>query len=269
MNVPTIQRRLGATVTGYGERVIVFGNGLGTSQATWRHVAAALHSRARLVRFDNVCSPAAPSGGYRAEAYTSLHDYVDDVVGLLDELEVTDALFVGHSISGIIGLMAAIAAPERIAQVVTICSSPCFLEDVGYHAGMPREDVESLLADAQSDFANWAQRFATVAIGPDASEAERSEFATLLSAMRPDIAIRTLKTVFLGDNRPILPRVTQPVTVLHTVCDTAFPMAAGEYLVQRLPSATLVPLPSRGHLPHLTAPRDVIRALEHVLDRWP
>ena len=263
-----MQRRLGATVTGHGERVVVLGNGLGTTQSTWRHVVNAMHTRARFVRFDNVCSPAAPPGGYRAEAYTTLHSYVDDLVALLDELDVNEVLFVGHSISGIIGLMAAVAAPERIAHVVTICASPRLMEDVGYLAGSSRESIDALLAAAQEDYPAWANAFARFAIGPDASEAERVEFSTLLSAMRPDIAMRTLRTVFFGDHRPILPRVTQPVTVMHTLGDAAVPMAAGEYLVQRLPNATLVPLEVRGHLPHLTAPRDVIPYLEHILDRW-
>lgn len=262
-----MQRRLGATITGHGDRTIVLANGLGTCQATWRHVTSALMHRARLVRFDNVCSPAAPPGGYRAEAYSSLYSYVDDVVALIDELALTDVLFVGHSISGIIGLLAAVAAPERITHAVTICSTPRFLADVGYPVGLPSDVIDGMLHAAQDDYPAWATAFASQAIGPDASEAERLEFCTLLAAMRPDIAMRTLRTVFLSDFRGILGRVAQPVTVMHSQSDAAVPLAAGEYLVQHLPNATLVPLPVRGHVPHLTAPRELVRALEQVLDR--
>lgn len=263
-----MQRRLGATITGHGERTIVFANGLGTSQATWRHITSALMSRARMVRFDNVCSPAAPPGGYRAECYASLYPYVDDALALIDELALDDVLFVGHSISGIIGLLAAVAAPERIRRVATICSTPRFLADANYPVGLATDVIDGILHAAQDDYPAWATAFASQAIGPDASEAERLEFCTLLAAMRPDIAMRTLRTVFLSDFRDILGRVSQPVMVMHSQSDAAVPLEAGEYLVQHLPNATLVPLQARGHVPHLTAPRQVVQALEQVLDQW-
>ena len=262
------QQRLGATITGSGERVIVFGNGHGTSQATWRHVTDSLKDRARIVRFDNVDSPLAPPGAYVAEAYGSLFAYVDDLVELLDEMDLRDVLFVGHSISGIIGLLAAIAAPERIGRLALICSSPRYLDDVDFRAGFSRDAIDAWLAGAQNDFVTWARQFAADAIGPDATAAQSEEFSSLLAAIRPDIALRTLQMVFNADFRAPLPRVTQPVWVLHSLVDVAVPITAGEYLAQHLPNATLVPLEAHGHLPHLTAPDEVAQILHHLLDSW-
>ncbi len=263
-----MQDRLGATVTGSGERVIVLANGLGTSQQTWRHVVAALAPVARIVRFDNVCSPAAPAGGYRPEVYGSVFAYADDLVALLDELDVRDALVVGHSISGMIGMLAAIAAPERVSRLAMICSTPRYLEDVDFRAGFPRERIDALLSAVQDDFRGWATVFSRVAVGDDATEAERAEFGDLLGAMRPDIALRTLQAVFFGDHRAMLSRVTQPVWVLHSHEDVVVPSSAGEYLVQQLPDARLVPLMTRGHVPHLTSPHEVIRPLQQLLEEW-
>lgn len=263
-----VTERLGATITGRGEHTIVFANGLGTSQATWRRIVEPLQTRARMVRFDNVCSPSAPPGGYRAEAYGTLFAYVDDLIALLDELHLHDVLLVGHSISGIIGLLAAVAAPERISRLLLICSAPRFLEDVDFRAGFPRHEIDAMLAAAQHDYPQWAREFSRSAIGTMATEEDREEFGTLLAAMRPDIALRTFQIVFLGDYRAALPRVRQHVTVLHSHLDGAVPAASGEYLVQQLPNATLVPLASPGHLPQLTAPHEVLGAINQILDSW-
>ncbi len=263
-----MQDRLGATITGNGDRTIVFGNGLGTSQKTWRYVVEAFETRARMIRFDNVCSPAAPTGGYRAEAYGSIYGYVDDLVALLDEFEVRDALFVGHSISGMIGMLAAIAAPERIGRLMMINSTPRFLEDIDFQTGFPRHVIDALLSSAQQDFPVWATGFASTAIGAGASEAHRREFTEGLSSIRPDVALRVFQTVFLGDFRVMLPRVQQPVTVLHAPLDLSVPATSGEFLVQQLPHANLVPLVTSGHVPQLTAPQEVIGAVSRVLDEW-
>lgn len=263
-----MQQRLGATITGRGPRVIVMANGLGTSQRTWRYVVEALESRATIIRFDNVCSPVAPPGGYRAEAYGTLFAYVDDLVALLDELDVRDALLVGHSISGIIGLLAAVAAPERIARLMMICSTPRFLEDVDFLAGFPRHVIDGILTAAQEDFPRWAEEFANTAVGPNATRDQKLEFSGLLGAMRPDVALRTLQTVFLGDYRAVLSRVAQPVHVLHSQMDRAVPVSSGEYLVQQLPNATLVPLLTASHIPQLTSPGDVTHAISAILDTW-
>ena len=263
-----MQRRLGAAVSGRGDRVIVLANGLGTSQRTWRHVTTALEPYARVVRFDNVCSPEAPPGGYRPEVYSSVFGYADDLLALLDELDVRDALVVGHSISGMIAMLAATAAPERVSRLAMICSTPRYLEDVDFRAGFPRTRIDALLAAAQDDFHDWAVDFSRMAVGADGTDEQRAEVADLFRGMRPDIALRSLQAMFFSDHRAVLARVTQPVWVLHSKHDAVVPASAGEYLVQQLPDARLVPLTSRGHVPHLTAPEEVIRPLLQVLEAW-
>lgn len=268
MTLTAAQRRLGATITGSGDRVLVFANGLGTSQHTWRHIVDGLQTRARCIRFDNVCSPVAPPGGYRAEVYGSLYAYVDDVVELLDELDVHDVLFVGHSISGMIGLLAAIVAPQRIGRLALINSTPRYLEAVDFRFGFPRDRIDALLLAAQTDYAAWVEEFALAVTGPGATDAQTQEFRELLGSMRPDVAFRTLQLAFLCDVRTSLARVTQPVYVMHAREDAVVPSSAGEYMVQRIPRAQLLPLSARTHLPHLVEPNDVVQHLHRILDAW-
>lgn len=268
MTQTAAQRRLGATITGSGDRLLVLANGLGTSQHTWRHVVAGVQGRARCVRFDNVCSPVAPPGAFRAEVYSSLYAYVDDVVELMDELDVRDAMFVGHSISGIIGLLAGIVAPQHIGRIALLCSTPRYLEDVDFRFGFPRDRIDAILLAAQTDYQAWVDEFAAAVAGPSATSAQVHEFRDLLGRMKPDVAFRTLQLAFLADVRSSLPRVTQPVYVMHTQEDVVVPSSAAEFMVQQIPRAELLPLSARTHLPHLVQPEQVVQHLNRILDAW-
>lgn len=264
----SVQERLAATVSGAGDRVIVLANGLGTSQATWAQVEPSLAARARVVRFDYPGMGAARAADFDPDAYATLYGYADDLVALLEELDVRDALLVGHSVSGMIGGIAAAAAPDRIARLVMIGASPRYVDDGDYRGGFSRDAVEGLLQAAAADFSAWATGFAPLAVGPDATPDGIAHFASYLRMMRPDIALHVLRTVFLGDYREVLPRITQPVTVVQALEDVAVPMAVAEYLAARLPHAHLTLLQARGHVPHLTAAPAVEEALRYVVDGW-
>ncbi len=254
-------------MTGTGDAVLVLANGVGTHQHTWRHIVAALEHECRLVRFDYVGTPDADLAEYRPERYDTLDGHVDDVVALLDDLDAADVIWVGHSVSGMIGLLAAAAAPERIGRLVTVSASPRYLDDepAGYVGGFTPEALDDVFAATTADYHAWAGGFGPLAVGranaPDAGE----EFAAYLRRMRPDIARQTLRAVFTSDFRAVLPHIAQPVTVVQPSADVAVPTAVGRYLAATLPSATYYELRAEGHLPHLTAPAEIIPVLRGVL----
>lgn len=258
---------LRATVTGTGDSVLVLGNGFGTHQQTWRHVVAALADECRLVRFDYVGTPDADLAHYQPERYDTLHGHVDDVVALLDDLDVRNATWVGHSVSGMIGLLAAAAAPERIARLVTVAASPRYLDDAtsGYVGGFSPDAVQALLDGATADYHAWAGGFSPVVVGRAGAPEAVEEFASYVRRMRPDIAQQTLRAVFTGDYRAVLPHVLQPVTVVQPRADAAVPAGVGRYLAATLPSASYHELEAEGHVPHLTAPAELITVLQGVL----
>lgn len=268
MSGTSAREYLSATVTGTGTRTLVFANGLGTSQATWRHVVAAFSPRVRCVRFDYLGTPASSLEAYTPEPYETLYGYADDLVGLLEELDVRDAMLVGHSVSGMVGLIAAVSAPERIARLAVISASPRYLNDGSYVGGFELSDIQGILASAEQDFHAWVSGFAPMVLGADAGAADILEFASYLRRMRPDIAFQTLRTIFLGDYRDVLPRVQQPVLLMQPQDDLAVPAAVGMYLHAHLKHAELVMLAARGHVPQLTAPVEVIATLERALAAW-
>lgn len=258
---------LNATVVGDGPATVVLGNGLGTTQATWRHIVAELAPHARVVRYDTAGAPNAAAESFLAARYGTLYGHVDDLLALLDELDVRNAIFVGHSVSGMIGLLAAPQAPDRIGRLVTIGASPRYIDDPGvdYVGGMTPSGVEQLLTRVATDYQAWVAGFSPLVIG-DASRTDLvGEFGSYLLAMRPDIASLTLHTVYSSDHREALPRVRQPVTVIQAREDVAVPLCVGEYLAQQLPVAALHVLPLVGHVPHLTAPEMIVPILRDCL----
>lgn len=247
---------------------MVLANGLGTSQDTWRFVVAALGSRVQVVRFDYAGMSPHTEDAFEPVTYATLHGFADDVRGLLGEAGLRDVLFVGHSVSGMIGAIAAAVAPDLIARLVMINAAPRYLDGEAYQGGFTDDMLAGTLAAAKSDFRAWAAGFAPLAIGPEATDEGIAEFSGYLRRMRPDVGLMTLRTILEGDYRSVLPRVTQPVTLLQSREDVVVPWSVSEYLQAHLPNAELFALNSRGHLPQLTAAGEVISALELVLDAW-
>ena len=256
---------LNASVVGRGEAVLVLANGLGTNQQTWRHIVAAFAEEYRILRFDYVGTPDATLATFDTRRYRTLHGHADDVIALLDELGIADATWVGHSVSGTIGLLAAVAAPELISRLVLISASPRYLDDVGYVGGFSRDQIDELIAAAIGDFHTWVGGFSPAVLGSAGSPEHVKEFSSYLLRMRPDIAYQTLETIFSSDHRDILPRVTQPVSIVQSQNDVAVPMAVGRYLADQLPHAILHEMRAEGHLPHLTAPEEVIAIVRAAL----
>ena len=258
---------LNASIVGEGERVLVLGNGLGTTQRTWRHIVAAFRSRYRIVQFDYVGTPDADAVEFEAARYQTLHGHADDVLALLDELEVRDATWIGHSVSGMIGVLAGVARPDCLSHLVLVSASPRYLDDDGYVGGFTPAALADLLSAAAADYHAWVAGFSPLAVGHAAVPELVEEFAATLRRMRPDVASRTLTTVLTGDYRALLPRVTQPVTVIQPQSDVAVPPAVGRYLAAQLPHAEFHEIAAVGHVPHLTSPAAVIAVLEQVLEQ--
>lgn len=247
---------------------MVLANGLGTSQHAWRDVAAAFEGCCRVVRFDYVGTPGTGEQAARPERYDTLHGHVDDVISLLDTLGLSDVTWVGHSVSGIIGLLAAAAAPALIGRAVLVAASPRYLDDTGYVGGFSEADIDGLLAAAASDYHAWVGGFSPLVVGRTDCPAVVEEFADGLRAMRPDVAMQTLRSIFLSDHRRVLPQLRLPVAVLQPEADVAVPPEVGRFLASSLPHAELRELRARGHLPHLTACDEFVAVLRQVMRDW-
>ncbi|XP_072979346.1 strigolactone esterase D14 [Typha angustifolia] len=254
---------LNVRVVGSGDRVLVLSHGFGTDQSAWNRVLPYFQRDFRIVLYDLVCAGSVNPDHFDFRRYTTLDAYVDDLLAILDALRVDRCFFVGHSVSAMIGILAAIRRPELFLKLVLVGASPRFLNDREYHGGFERDEIETVFAAMEANYKAWVTGYAPLAVGADVPAAVR-EFSRTLFNMRPDISLFVCRTVFNSDLRGVLGLVRAPCVVVQTAKDVSVPISVAAYLKAHLGGRTTVELlHTEGHLPHLSAPA----ALAHVLRR--
>ena len=231
----------------------------------WKDVAPAFEDDYRVVLFDHVGAGGSDLSAWSPTKYGSLAGYADDVLEICRELELHDVVFVGHSVSAVIGVLAAAQEPARFAKLVLIGPSPRYVDDDGYVGGFAREDIESLLDSLDSNYLGWAQAFAPVIVGADQPAELQEELTNSFCRTDPDIARHFARVTFLSDNRADLERVTTPTLVLQCSDDVIAPQAVGEYVHRQIPGSTLVLMEATGHCPNLSAPEETVAAIADFL----
>jgi sigma-B regulation protein RsbQ len=204
---------------------------------------------------------------YSPLRYSSLYSYAEDLLELCAELKLFQTIVVGHSVGGMVSLLAALMAPERFKQLVFLGASPRYLNDptTGYIGGFEQSDLDHLYAAMSANYYAWASGFAPIAMAnPDRPELSR-EFASTLSAIRPDIAQAVARVIFQSDHRAELSKLTIPAVILQTSNDIAVPPEAGQYMADHIPRSRLIRIQAQGHLPHLSAPDVVTETLTECL----
>ena len=248
-----------------GAPPMMFAHGFGCDQRMWRYVAPAFADDYRVVLFDYVGAGGADLAAYDAARYGALGGYARDVLDVIETLDLRDVVFVGHSVSAMIGVLAANRAPERFARLVLVTPSPCYRNDPpDYAGGFERDQLDDLLELMDHDRDGFARYLAPAVAGPGAAEAA-AELEASFCAADPWILRRFAEATFLSDNRADLPRVRVPALVLQCADDAIAPPAVGEYVHQHLAGSTLHRLRATGHAPHLSHPAETVAAIRRYL----
>ncbi|MCI2238152.1 MULTISPECIES: alpha/beta fold hydrolase [Kineococcus] len=261
-----VLRRNNVTVTGRpGGPPVVFAHGFGCDQLMWRHVAPAFEADHRVVLFDHVGAGGSDLAAYDPVRHSSLDGYAADVLEVLEALDLPPAVFVGHSVSAMIGVLAAAERPERFAHLVLVGPSPRYVDDTGYRGGFSREEIDELLATMDDNYLGWSAHVAPMIMGvPERPELGR-ELTDSFCRTDPAIARRFARTTFLSDNRADLPRVRTPALVLQSREDVIAPPEVGRYVHEHLAGSEMVVLDTTGHCPNLSAPEQVVAAVADYL----
>ena len=249
-------------VTGDPDGVpMVFAHGFGCDQNMWRHVAPAFEADHRVVLFDHVGAGGSDPRAYEPERYASLGGYAGDVVAILEELDLHDAIFVGHSVSSMIGVLAARRAPGRIGRLVLVVPSPRYIDDDDYRGGFSEQDIDELLGSLASNFLGWSSAMAPVIMGNSERPELGDELTNSFCRMDPAIAEQFARVTFRSDNRADLATVSVPTLVLQCAEDAIAPPEVGAYVHAAIPGSVLVELDATGHCPNLSAPRETVAAI--------
>ncbi|MFI8231138.1 alpha/beta fold hydrolase [Streptomyces sp. NPDC085900] len=261
-----IARRNNVTVTGNPDgRTVVLAHGFGCDQNMWRLTVPALARDHRVVLFDYVGSGRSELSAFDPDRYTSLDGYAQDVVEVCESLDLRDAVFVGHSVSAMIGVLAADMAPERIGALVMVAPSPRYIDDDGYRGGFSAQDIEELLESLESNYLGWSAVMAPVIMGNPERPELGEELQNSFCATDPDMARVFARTTFLSDSRDDLKKVRVPTLVLECTHDSIAPRQVGAFVHDAVPGSTLVTLDATGHCPHLSAPEATNHALLEFL----
>lgn len=240
---------------------MVFAHGFGCDQNMWRYVAPRFEQDFQVVLFDHVGAGGSDLSAYDPERYTSLAAYADDVVQICRQLDLNHAIFVGHSVSSMIGVLAAIRDPRLFARLVLVGPSPRYLDDDGYVGGFTQDDIGELLDSLDSNYLGWSSVMAPVIMGNPDRPQLGEELTQSFCRTDPAIAQQFARVTFLSDNRADLDQVSMPVLVLQCTRDAIAPVVVGEYVRDALPNAVLVMLEATGHCPNLSAPDQTAEAI--------
>jgi sigma-B regulation protein RsbQ len=244
---------------------IVFAHGFGCDQNMWRFVYPSFEDDYRIVLFDHVGAGKSEAGAYDRERYSSLDGYAEDVLEICDELDLRDVIFVGHSVSSMIGVLAVNKEPERFAGLVLVSPSPSYINTDDYFGGFNKDDIEGLLESLDSNYLGWSSSMAPVIMGNSERPELGQELTESFCRTDPEIARHFAHVTFMSDNRDDLPKVKTRTLVLQCNEDAIAPQEVGRYVHETIPNSTFVLLDATGHCPNLSAPEQTVAAIRSFL----
>jgi sigma-B regulation protein RsbQ len=261
----TLQVRNNVHIAGGGEGTMIFAHGFGCDQNMWRLLAPVYAKRYRTILFDHVGSGASDVSAYDRKKYDNLEGYATDVLEIVHEFSAAPVIFVGHSVSATIGMLANLKEPARFAAQLMIGPSPCYINDGDYIGGFTRSDIESLLETLEGNYLGWSSTMAPAIMGAPAQPELAVELTNSFCRTDPEIAKQFARATFLSDHRAELSRLEAPTLIVQCNDDIIAPVCVGEYMQQKLPHSTLSIIQNVGHCPHLSSPGPVADAIDAFL----
>jgi sigma-B regulation protein RsbQ len=247
--------------SGAGTVPMMFAHGFGCDQNMWRYVAPTFEADHRVVLFDHIGAGGSDLSAYDPRRHGSLLGYADDVLEICREAELSDVVFVGHSVSAMIGALAVAKEPQRFRGLVMVGPSPRYVNDGDYVGGFSREDIDGLLDALDSNYLGWSSAMAPAIMGNPGRPELGEELTNSFCRTDPDMARQFARVTFLSDNRQDLASVQVPTLILQCAEDVIAPDVVGEFVHRNIPGSQLVRLRATGHCPNLSAPEETAAAI--------
>lgn len=260
-----ILQRNNVTIKGSGTETMIFAHGFGCDKNTWRHVAGAFENDYRIILFDYVGAGKSDKSQYDSKKYSTLHGYAQDILDICSVLDIKDAILVGHSVSCMIAVIAALEKPEYFKKLVFVGPSPYFFSDGDYQGGLEKKDVDDLFDMMDSNYLGWSSFLAPAVMGnadrPELSEELTSSFC----ATDPAIAREFARVTFYSDNRKYLPLLRVESLTLQCDQDMLAPVHIADYIHENTLKNSVIYLRATGHCPHLSAPEEIVRSIREFI----
>lgn len=252
-------------ILGQGNQVIVFAHGFGCAQSSWKYMTDAFLDDFKVILFDYVGSGSSDKTQYDYHKYSTLEGYACDVLDIIETLGLKDIIFVGHSVSSMIGMIAALQKPEAFKKLIFIGPSPRYLNDRDYIGGFEAADIETIFTQIAEDYISWTKAIAPIVM----NKAEEPELAGFLQGCfeetEPSIALAFAMATFKADYRDHLKKFDIPSLTLQSSNDIMAPFSAGEYIHQNTRNNFFVVMKATGHFPHISEPEETIREIKDFI----
>ncbi|MCG3088094.1 alpha/beta fold hydrolase [Sporosarcina cyprini] len=245
---------------------MVFAHGFGCDQTVWNRVVPAFEKEYRIVLFDYTGSGRSDKTLFSKDRYSSLDGYALDLVEIADELNLSHVIFVGHSVSSMIGAIASILRPQLMDRLIMIGPSPHYMNDGDYKGGFEREDINELLDMMELNYKEWAKYLAPVVMKNEERPELAANFERTLCENDPVIARRFAEVTFTSDLRDRLADVSVPTLILQTREDAISPIEVGEYVHEHIKDSAFVLMNAKGHNPHISDPEETIQVIRDYLN---
>ncbi len=261
-----ILKRNNVTITGKGDKVMLFAHGFGCSQNAWKRITPAFADAYKIILFDYVGAGKSDTSAYDKMKYSTLDGYATDILEICRELNIKDAIFIGHSVSCMIGALASIKEPSLFNKLVFIAPSPSYLNEEGYVGGFEKEEIDSIFELMDEDYISWAKLMSPQIMGtpdkPELAEEMENNFCSTDHDILKDFA----RVTFLSDNRKALTNIPVESLTLQCTDDIIAPLEVGQYIHDNTPNNIMVILNATGHCPHMSAPDETIEAIKAFLN---
>jgi sigma-B regulation protein RsbQ len=260
-----VLRRNNVQIRGSGAQTMIFAHGFGCDHNMWRHVAPAFADEYRVVLFDNVGAGASDLSAFDERKYGTLHGYASDVNEILQAVGAENAIFVGHSVSAMVGILASIAKPSLYDKLVLVGPSASYINDGDYVGGFNEADIEQMLDFLETNYLGWSSAMAPAIMGNSQQPELAGELENSFCRTDPKIAAHFARTTFLSDHRQDLEKANKPSLILQCSDDVIAPDYVGRYMHEKMANSEFVQMQATGHCPNLSAPEETIREIRKFL----
>ena len=263
--VSSIATRNNVRVYGQGVQPIMFAHGFGCDQNMWRFITPAFENDYKIILFDYVGAGKSDVNSYEPERYASLNGYAQDVLEIIEDLNLKDVIFVGHSVSSMVGVLAAIEEPSYFSKLILVGPSPCYINKDDYKGGFEKKDIEGLLETMEKNYIGWANFLAPAIMANKERPELGEELTESFCSTDPVIARQFAETTFFSDNRNDLKNLKIPSLILQCAEDIIAPLEVGEYVHKNLANSTMKIMKATGHCPHMSEPEETISLMKEYL----
>lgn len=261
----SVASRNNVTSFGSGDQVMMFAHGFGCDKNMWRFITPAFEDDYRIILFDYVGAGKSDLASYHPERYNALQGYAKDVLEICEELALRNVIFVGHSVSSMIGLLAAVEKPAYFAEIIMVGPSPCYINDGQYFGGFEKKDIEGLIETMEKNYIGWANFLAPAIMANKDRPELGMELTESFCSTDPVVANQFAKATFFSDNRHDLAKLKTPTLILQCSDDIIAPLEVGNYVHKNIEGSTLKILKAKGHCPHMSEPEETILAIKDYL----